>query len=197
MVAERQKRSKPGRLLCRANRATAAGLPALKAHSLPNAVEPLNYDFMAMAGTASPSLNADLSHRERSSAMKLHLVKSLASLFLGCLAGFVVAACGGGGSSGGDQGTLKTSLTDASTDTYRAVYVTIARVDVHLGGDDGEGNWQTVAEPNKTYNLLGLVNGVRETLGLASLDTGHIFIGKAEGDRTPGLCVANSAGKTF
>ncbi len=30
-----------------------------------------------------------------------------------------------------------------------------------------------MAEPNKTYNLLNLVNGVRETLGIATLATGH------------------------
>jgi hypothetical protein len=48
--------------------------------------------------------------------------------------------------------------------------VTIARVEVHH--DDG-GTWQTVAEPNKTYNLLELVNGVRETLGIATLDSGN------------------------
>ena len=48
--------------------------------------------------------------------------------------------------------------------------MTIARVEVH---HDGNGSWQTVAEPNKTYNLLDLVNGVREDLGIASLDAGH------------------------
>jgi hypothetical protein len=48
--------------------------------------------------------------------------------------------------------------------------VTIARVEVH---HDDDGSWQTVAEPNKTYNLLELVNGVRETLGIATLDAGH------------------------
>ena len=101
-------------------------------------------------------------------------VKSLVSLLLCCLVALVVAACGGGGSSGGGgQGTLTTLLTDASADGYQAVYVTIARVDVHLGGNDGEQNWQTVAQPNKTYNLLELVNGVRETLGIATLGTGH------------------------
>lgn len=68
------------------------------------------------------------------------------------------------------QGTLSTSLTDASTHDYKAVYVTIAEVDVH---PDRGGGWQTVASPNKTYNLLDLVNGVRETLGIADLDAGH------------------------
>jgi len=91
-------------------------------------------------------------------------------IFLCLLFGFSLAACGGGGGSDGGQGTLSTSLTDSTTDEYQAVYVTIARVEVHH--DDG-GTWQTVAEPNKTYNLLELVNGVRETLGIATLDSGN------------------------
>jgi len=103
--------------------------------------------------------------------MKLKILKKLNMLFLCLLFGFSLAACGGsGGGDGGGQGTISTSLTDSSTDEYQAVYVTIARVDVH---HDGNGTWQTVAEPNKTYNLLELVNGVRESLGIATLDAGH------------------------
>lgn len=74
-------------------------------------------------------------------------------------------------SSGGD-GTLSVGLTDASTDQYQAVYVTVRAVEVHKSGD-AEDSWKTVAEPNKTYDLLTLVNGVRETLGVASLEAGH------------------------
>jgi len=102
--------------------------------------------------------------------------KSLTKILLLVLCVFVgsfLAACGGGGSGGGSgatQGTLSTSLTDASTDAYQAVYVTVARVEVH---SDGGGGWQTVASPDKTYNLLKLVNGVRETLGFTTLNAGH------------------------
>ena len=59
------------------------------------------------------------------------------------------------------------------------MYVTIDEVQVHKKG----GNWQLVASPNKTYNLLELVNGVRESLGITELETGHytqmrLIIGK-------------------
>lgn len=109
--------------------------------------------------------------------MKLKILKKLNTFLLCLLFAFSQAACGGSGgsdsgtvSSDGGVGTLSTSLTDSSTDEYQAVYVTIARVEVH---HDGNSSWQTVAEPNKTYNLLDLVNGVREDLGIASLDAGH------------------------
>jgi hypothetical protein len=98
------------------------------------------------------------------------ILKKLSTLLLCFLVGLSLTACGGSGGSGGSTGTLSTSLTDSSTDMYQAVYVTIARVEVH---HDGDGSWETVAEPNKTYNLLDLVNGVRETLGIATLATGH------------------------
>ena len=92
------------------------------------------------------------------------------SAFLLCLGvGLLLYACGGGGSGGG-VGTLSTSLTDSSTDEYQAIYVTIARVEVH---NDAGDTWQTVATPGATYNLLDLVNGVRENLGLATLAAGH------------------------
>lgn len=102
--------------------------------------------------------------------MKLKTFKKLNIFLLCLLVGVALVACGGGGSSSGGQGSLSTSLTDSSTDQYQAVYVTIARVEVH---HDGDGSWETVAEPYKTYNLLELVNGVREPLGIASLDAGH------------------------
>ncbi len=92
------------------------------------------------------------------------------SAFLLCLGvGLLLYACGGGGSGGG-VGTLSTALTDSTTDEYQAIYVTIARVEVH---NDAGGSWETVATPDATYNLLDLVNGVRENLGMATLGAGH------------------------
>src|SRR4030095_5974329 len=77
-------------------------------------------------------------------------------------------ACGGGS----ETGKLSLSLTDAASDQYKAVYVTISEIQVHRSGGDPDGGWQTVATPNQTFDLLQLVNGVRETLGIATLDAG-------------------------
>jgi hypothetical protein len=92
-------------------------------------------------------------------------------LFLVCM----FSACGGGGSggssSGDSMGTLSLSLTDSPTEGIRAIYVTIDRVEVHVA-DDEEGYWEVVADPDKTYNLLELVDGVLEHLGAADLPTG-------------------------
>ena len=84
----------------------------------------------------------------------------------------LLTACGGGGDSGssGSTGTLSVNLTDASTTEYQAIYVTIQQVAVHK---DGGGGWDVISSPNKTYNLLDLVNGVREELALATLTSGH------------------------
>ncbi len=101
------------------------------------------------------------------------LGKSL--LFFLILVVLTFTACGGGGGGSGSSGngTLSLSLQDASSDDYQAVYVTIKEVQVHLGGDENvDSNWKVVANPNTTYNLLDLANGVREKLGLAELEPG-------------------------
>lgn len=94
------------------------------------------------------------------------LVKSLA---VTPLAALFLWGCG---SSSGGNGTLSVDLTDASTDQYQAVYVTVEAIGVHMSGDV-EDSWETVGTPNKTYDLLQLVNGVRETLGIADLPAGR------------------------
>jgi hypothetical protein len=91
-----------------------------------------------------------------------HLVLALCALL-------ALPACGGGGGDGGSQtGGLSLGLTDAGTDDYKAVYVTITEVQVHMTGD----TWKVVCAPKRTYNLLDLINGVREELGIAELDAG-------------------------
>ena len=92
----------------------------------------------------------------------------ITSLFL-----LILAACSGNDSNSESRtesgtGTLELSLSDTTTDEYKAVYVSIQEVQVHMQ----EGNWEQVVSPNKTYNLLELVNGVRETLGITELETG-------------------------
>jgi hypothetical protein len=77
-------------------------------------------------------------------------------------------ACG----ASGNTGQLSLSLLDATTDQYNAVYVTVKQVDAH-NSVDPEGTWTTVVMPNRTVNLLALVNGVRQQLGLVSLAAGH------------------------
>jgi hypothetical protein len=87
-------------------------------------------------------------------------------LVLALCALVALPSCGGDEEGGGDQaGTLSVGLTDASTDDYKAVYVTITEVQVYLSAD----TWSRVGAPKKTYNLLNLINGVREELGVARL----------------------------
>ena len=94
---------------------------------------------------------------------------------------FIFMACSSGGSSSstsesssGDTGTLSLGLTDATSIKYKAVYVTISEVMVHKSetAEEDEEGWITVATPEATYNLLELVNGVIEQIGVTELDAG-------------------------
>jgi hypothetical protein len=102
----------------------------------------------------------------------------------------LLTACGGGGSDSGGSGRLAVSLTDAATDRYQAVYVTIEDIQVHLSGsEERPNNWRSIEIPGGpiTVNLLELVNGVREELGLTTLPAGHytqmrLIIGRSPDD---------------
>jgi hypothetical protein len=83
---------------------------------------------------------------------------------------FVAFGCGGSDSGGG--GSLSLELTDAMTNQFHAVYVTIDDVQVHKDGPgNGNNSWQSVGAPNlpKTFNLYDLTNGVRQEIGIADL----------------------------
>lgn len=92
--------------------------------------------------------------------------------------------CGGGGgssSSSDGTGTVAFSLTDSTTDQYRAVYITI--VDLQIcsnrgGNSDNDCNWMSLDPPDGmqfplTYNLLDLVNGVTEAIGSNEFSAGR------------------------
>lgn len=104
-------------------------------------------------------------------------LRGLAYCILFVLLGVAVAALTGcGDDDGGDQGpegtgTLKVLMTDAATDLYEAIYVTVQRVEI-LRGDES-GDWIVVGRPGKTCNLLALVNGATEELGLSDIPAGH------------------------
>jgi hypothetical protein len=97
--------------------------------------------------------------------LKLKSLLSL-SLFIFMLS---LMGCGSSGT-----GTLSLGLTDAPGDEFSAVYVTIDEIQVHAKGDapDTDPGWQVVANPNRTYNLIELSNGLVEGLGEGPLEAG-------------------------
>jgi hypothetical protein len=94
------------------------------------------------------------------------------SLLFGLL--FMLAAVGCGGGDGSGNGSLALSLTDAAIEDFQGVYVTIQEVQVNLAvADDAEEDWQVVASPAATFNLLELINGNLADLGIAELPPGE------------------------
>jgi hypothetical protein len=86
-----------------------------------------------------------------------------------CLASFLLISCGS--SSGGPKGTLSVMLTDAPAPEYQAVYVTIHEIQVQ-GADSPEDEWITLLRPDATFNLLELVGGSADPIGMADLPQG-------------------------
>jgi len=101
--------------------------------------------------------------------MKYRFSATLAVALTGALL-ITLAGCGIGG--GNDTGRLSLSLTDKKTNEYDHVFVTIKQIDVHAE-NDMEGSWTTIAQPNRTIDLMTLANGVRQQLALVDLSSGY------------------------
>ena len=94
----------------------------------------------------------------------------------------LLAACGGGGgiggtggTIGGQEGTMRLSITDAPACGYDHVYVTVSKVRVHGsdGADDDDSGWsELVLAPARRLDLLALSNGVLAELGELPLPAG-------------------------
>jgi hypothetical protein len=118
--------------------------------------------------------------------MKQHHIVNLILL----VSVLIVFGCSGGDSSSGlddangkGTGTLVLSLTDAPAGDVKAVYITIeeVRVCVEATEENNDVNpeeikdgciWEVITRPGEIYNLLELVNGVTETIGVADLPAG-------------------------
>ena len=88
----------------------------------------------------------------------------------------IASACGGGGTSSSDNGTLRLALTDAPACGYDHVYVTVQKVRVHKSSSagDNEAGWsEVVLNPAQRVDLLSLTNGVLADLGQTPLPAGR------------------------
>jgi hypothetical protein len=85
----------------------------------------------------------------------------------------LLVACGGGGNS--NSGTLRVSLTDAQTCSYKQVFVTVDRVRVHRSAtatDSASGWEELVLSPPQRVDLMTLSNGAFQALGTMPLPAG-------------------------
>ncbi|MFC1958654.1 DUF4382 domain-containing protein [Chloroflexota bacterium] len=67
-------------------------------------------------------------------------------------------------------GILKVRVTDAPTHDVSAVNITICSIEVHK--TNGETEWTSVIEEDKSFDLLNL-RGVEEILGSKEIETGN------------------------
>ena len=81
----------------------------------------------------------------------MKLIKTF-GIGLTLMGSMILFACGGGdggGTSSGEVGTVSMSLTDAMSNRFNAVYVTINDVQMHTkGNSNGNNSWQCVSAPN-------------------------------------------------
>ncbi|PWN05281.1 DUF4382 domain-containing protein [Rhodohalobacter mucosus] len=96
-------------------------------------------------------------------------LKSLKRVVAGIAALSLILITGCSLNSDPGVGTLQVKLHDNAAD-YEEVNILVERVDVNnTSGDDG---WQTISEPNETYNILELINGQFELIANAQLEAG-------------------------
>lgn len=123
-------------------------------------------------------------------------VKSWGVVGMGGVAVAALVACGGGGSDGAGEGTMRLSLTDAPACGYDHVYVTVERVRVHqsAGAGDNDAGWRDIALPApRRVDLLELTNGTLEPLGQAQLPAGtYTQMRLVLAENTPTNPLANS-----
>ncbi|OGQ99868.1 MAG: hypothetical protein A2511_15820 [Deltaproteobacteria bacterium RIFOXYD12_FULL_50_9] len=98
------------------------------------------------------------------------------SLFTALL-GLILFGCSGNHSDSNTQpGTLSVSLTDAPSNGFDAVNVTVQKIRVHQSSSatDNDTGWSDITlTPARKINLLNLSNGVLDSLGQTSLPAGH------------------------
>jgi hypothetical protein len=85
----------------------------------------------------------------------------------------MLAACGGGSTTGTGTGTVAASITDAPSCGYDHVYVTVDKVQIN-SSTDGSGTWSdfTIPASLSRIDLLNLTNGALESLGQVALNAG-------------------------
>jgi hypothetical protein len=100
----------------------------------------------------------------------------------GVSAGGGTDGTGGTGSGGNNtivgsgQGALRVSITDAPSQEYKEINITISGVRVHMSADagDAEAGWSELTLPSPLrVDLLGLQGGVLQELGILPLEAGH------------------------
>ena len=101
--------------------------------------------------------------------MKTKIQSILNYTFAGVIALGMFAFTGCSTDSSPSMGTFEVRLHDAPAD-YDEVNIFIERVEVNnTTGDQG---WETISEPNQSYNLLELTNGVFEVIANVELEVG-------------------------
>lgn len=96
----------------------------------------------------------------------IQMIKKLA---IGIAAFSMIAFTGCSLNSDGEVGTMLVKLHDNPAD-YDEVNIFVERVEVNnTAGDDG---WQTISEPNESFDILKLTNGEFEIIADAQLEAG-------------------------